>query len=61
MDVLTKRNDPRVGETTYRLTNLNRSEPLPGLFEPPADFDITEGPTVEPMIFNRRMPPPPQE
>ncbi|MDA0205505.1 MAG: hypothetical protein O3A53_12860 [Acidobacteria bacterium] len=61
VDVLTKRKDPRVGETSYRLTNINRSEPLPSLFEPPADFDLQEGPTVEPMIFNRRMPTPPQE
>ena len=61
VDVLTKRSDPRVGETTYRLTNINRTEPLPSLFEPPADFEINEAPKVEPMMFNRRIPAPPQE
>lgn len=61
VDVLTRRNDPRVGETTYRLTNINRTEPLPSLFEPPVDFQINEGPTVEPMMFNRRIPAPPQQ
>ncbi len=40
IDVLTIRNDPRSGETTYRLTNINRTEPLPNLFEPPPDFSI---------------------
>ncbi len=61
VDVLTKRSDPRVGETTYRLTNINRTEPLPSLFEPPPDFEIHEAPKAEPMIFNRRIPAPPQQ
>ena len=61
VDVLTKRSDPRVGETTYRLTNINRSEPLPSLFEPPAGFDINRPEVSEPMIFNRRIEPPAQE
>lgn len=54
-DVLTRRNDPRVGKTTYRLTNINRTEPLPSLFEPPANFEITEGPMIERQIINRRI------
>jgi hypothetical protein len=61
VDVLTKRTDPRVGETTYRLTNINRTETLPSLFEPPADFQINEAPKVEPMMLNRRLPAPPQQ
>lgn len=61
VDVLTKRNDPRVGETSYRLTNINRTEPLPSLFQPPPDFQINEGPTVEPMILNRRITAPPKQ
>jgi hypothetical protein len=40
--VLTKQNDPRTGETTYRLTNINRSEPDRALFEVPADYNIVE-------------------
>jgi hypothetical protein len=41
--VLTKNSDPRMGETTYRLTNINRSEPDPSLFQVPADYTIDEG------------------
>lgn len=40
--VMSKRNDPRFGETTYRLTNINRSEPAHSLFEVPADYTIKE-------------------
>jgi hypothetical protein len=32
MIVYSKRSDPRSGEQTYRLTNINRSEPDPALF-----------------------------
>ena len=32
MIVMSKRSDPRMGEQTYRLTNINRSEPDPSLF-----------------------------
>lgn len=40
--VLSKHNDPRMGEHTYRLTNINRSEPAKSLFEVPADYTVTE-------------------
>jgi hypothetical protein len=40
--VLTKNSDPRMGETTYRLTNINRSEPDPSLFQVPADYRVEE-------------------
>lgn len=38
--VMSRQSDPRFGETTYRLTNLNRAEPPPHLFEIPADFTV---------------------
>ena len=41
--VLSKRNDPRIGEQTFKLTNIQRSEPDPSLFTVPSDFKITEG------------------
>ena len=41
--VMTKHSDPRFGETTYRLTNVNRSEPAHELFEVPADYKV-QGP-----------------
>ena len=34
--VLTRHSDPRSGETTYRLSNIDRSEPAKSLFDPPA-------------------------
>ncbi len=34
------RNDPRSGETVYRLTNIVRSEPPPDLFKVPSDYRI---------------------
>jgi hypothetical protein len=40
--VLSKRADPRMGETVTRLTNLNRAEPAHSLFEIPADYKVTE-------------------
>lgn len=42
--VITRRHrDPRHGETTYRLANINRSEPAASLFQPPPDFTVNEG------------------
>lgn len=40
--VLSKHTDPRMGEHTYRLTNINRSEPAKALFDVPADYTVTE-------------------
>ena len=38
--VMSKRTDPRFGETTYRLQNIARGEPSPELFEVPPDYMI---------------------
>jgi TonB family protein len=38
--VMTKQSDPRFGETVYRLTNIDRSEPDKSLFQVPADYTI---------------------
>jgi TonB family protein len=40
--VMTKHSDPRFGETTYRLTNINRGEPARTLFEVPSDYTVKE-------------------
>jgi hypothetical protein len=40
--VMSKNSDPRTGETTYRLTNIDRSEPDPSLFQVPADYTVKE-------------------
>ena len=41
--VMTRHSDPRSGETTYKLTNINRTEPAKVLFEVPSDYTIKEG------------------
>ncbi|HEY0099858.1 MAG TPA: energy transducer TonB [Pyrinomonadaceae bacterium] len=38
--VMTKHSDPRFGETNYRLTNIDRSEPARTLFEVPSDYTL---------------------
>ena len=40
--VMTKRNDPRAGETVYHLTNISRTEPPHSLFEAPADYAVED-------------------
>jgi hypothetical protein len=40
--VLTRHSDPRVGETTYRLTGIVRTEPAHSLFEVPSDYTLHE-------------------
>jgi hypothetical protein len=42
MNILTRRTDPRTGETVTKLTNVSRGEPAHALFEPPADYKISE-------------------
>ena len=36
--VMSKTSDPRMGDTTYRLTNIVRGEPDPALFQVPSDY-----------------------
>jgi len=42
--VYSKRTDPRMGEQTFKLTNVVRSEPDVSLFTVPGDFKIVQGP-----------------
>jgi hypothetical protein len=41
-EVMTKHSDPRFGETVYRLANVSRAEPASTLFQPPADYKVSE-------------------
>jgi hypothetical protein len=50
--VYSKRSDPRMGEQTFRLTNIVRTEPNPSLFTVPADFKIVEG--RQPIFFRTK-------
>lgn len=40
--IVTKHSDPRFGETTFRLTRIDRREPPPSLFQPPPDYKVVE-------------------
>jgi hypothetical protein len=42
--VYSKRTDPRMGEQTFQLANITRSEPDPSLFSVPPGFTVTDGP-----------------
>ena len=57
--IMTRHRDPREGETTYRLTNISRSEPDRSLFEVPADYTI--GTKKFPTPRKRRPPSSPEE
>jgi hypothetical protein len=58
--VMTRHSDPRLGETTYKLTNINRAEPAKSLFEVPAGYTVKEGPhfgpNVAPLLPRTRRP-----
>lgn len=50
--VMSNTSDPRMGETTYRLTNILRAEPDPALFEVPPDYTIQDKPAGQPFLFS---------
>jgi len=59
MVIMTRHSDPRSGETTYRLTNINRTEPAKTLFEVPTDYTLKEGfPKVPTVMVPTRKPKP---
>ena len=42
--VSSRSTDPMNGDTSYRLTNINRSEPPASLFQVPPDYSLKQGP-----------------
>jgi hypothetical protein len=52
--VMTRHSDPRSGETVYRLTNINRTEPARTLFEVPSDYTLKESGNTYTRTFKRR-------
>ena len=42
--VLSKRNDPRAGQSTYTLANIQRTEPNAALFQLPSDYKVEDAP-----------------
>jgi len=57
--VLAKRNDPRMGQSTYSLTNIQRTEPPATLFQVPSDYTVKDAPQG-PGPRGNRQPPAPQ-
>jgi len=51
--ISSKRSDPRMGDQTYRLTNIQRGEPDPSLFTVPADFKMVDGGGPKTIIYRR--------
>jgi hypothetical protein len=47
--------DPQMGETTYRLTNIARTEPAATLFQLPSDYTVTDA--IEHIRFDRKIEP----
>ena len=43
MVVMTKHTDPRMGETTFQMTNIQRQEPAATLFQVPSDYAVKQG------------------
>jgi hypothetical protein len=62
--VMTRHNDPRFGETTYKLTNINRAEQPKSLFEVPPGYTVKETPSIPaaplPAKIRRAAPPNPE-
>lgn len=44
--VMSRQEDPRMGETVFRLSNLSLSEPPAALFQIPPDYTVVEGGAV---------------
>ncbi len=61
MVVQSKHSDPRFGETSYSLTNIQRTEPAANLFTVPSDYTIKQEKFGRGMMRHGKMPPPPPE
>jgi len=59
--VMTKRSDPRMGETTFQLTNIQKTEPDATLFQVPSGYTVKQGGPGGRSRFRHRagQPPPP--
>jgi hypothetical protein len=42
--LMTKISDPRIGTSVMEVTNINRSQPDPALFQVPSDYTVKNGP-----------------
>lgn len=56
MVIYSKRTDPRMGETVYQVTNIQRTEPDASLFQVPPDYTVQEIPSGHNMLFINKQP-----
>jgi hypothetical protein len=49
--VMSKQSDPRMGETVYQVSNINRAEPAASLFELPSDYTVSESSPSTRQVF----------
>ena len=61
MDVKSTHSDPRFGNTTYTLANIQRTEPVATLFSVPSDYTIEQGHRGKFFVNVPNVPPPPPE
>jgi hypothetical protein len=55
--VMSRHSDPRMGESTFRLTQVSRGEPERSLFEVPSDYTVKEGGPGHEFKIERRVHP----
>ena len=61
MVVMTKRSDPRSGETVFQMSSIARTEPAASLFQVPADYTVSKAPPRGAFRGGPGAPPPPEE
>ncbi|MGA7187914.1 MAG: hypothetical protein WBY66_05400 [Candidatus Acidiferrales bacterium] len=61
MVVMTKRSDPRSGDTTFQMTDVQLGEPAASLFQVPPDYAVAQPPQHIVGTFRVAGPPPPPE
>jgi len=54
VEIMTRHSDPRTGEETVRLININRAEPDSSLFQVPAGYQIIEGKQMPAMLKQKQ-------
>ncbi len=59
--VMIKRSDPRMGTTTFQLTNIQKQEPDATLFQVPADYTVRQGGSKRFKHGAGQAPPPPPQ
>jgi hypothetical protein len=61
MVVMTKRSDPRSGDTVFQMTSIARTEPAATLFQVPADYTVAQASAHVRGAVRMAGPPPPEE